>query len=107
VSRIPRLALVAAVAAGLSLAAAGPAVASPSSSVRVHVALSAYSGPPGAAVRVSGSGFAARETVDISFATTADRTAGHTNRSGSFSWVGSPACLDQRCPVRVSEVASA
>jgi outer membrane protein assembly factor BamB len=90
VSRIPRLALVAAVAAGLSLAAAGPAVASPSSSVRVHVALSAYSGPPGAAVRVSGSGFAARETVDISFATTADtadRTAGHTNRSGSFSGV--------------------
>jgi hypothetical protein len=48
--------------------------------------LSATSGPPGAAIRVSGSGFAARETVDVSFAA-ADKTVGHTNRAGSFSGV--------------------
>ncbi len=86
-SSVPRLALVVAAAAALSLAGAAPAVASPSSAVRTHVALSAASGPPGAAVRVSGSGFAARETVDISFAATADRAVGHTNHSGSFSGV--------------------
>jgi glucose dehydrogenase len=82
-SRIRGLALVLAVAAGLSfaapgLAAASPAAASSAAALRTGVVLSATSGPPGAAIRVSGSGFAAREKADVSFAA-ADKTVGHTN----------------------------
>ena len=85
-SRIRGLALVLAMAAGLSFAVPGLAAASPAAALRTRVVLSATSGPPGTAIRVSGSGFAARETVDVSFAA-ADKTVGHTNRAGSFSGV--------------------
>ena len=85
-SRIRGLALVLAVAAGLSFAVPGLAAASPAAALRTHVVLSPTSGPPGAAIRVSGSGFAARETVDVSFAAAAT-TVGHTNRAGRFSGV--------------------
>jgi eukaryotic-like serine/threonine-protein kinase len=85
-SRIRGLALVLALAAGLSFTVPGLAAASPAAALRTRVVLSATSGPPGATIAVSGSGFAARETVEVSFAA-ADTTAGHTNRAGSFSGV--------------------
>ena len=72
--------------AGLGLAAVAPvtearAAAAPGAP---HIALSAYTGPPGTAIRVSGSGFATRETVRISL-DDQDHTVAHANRRGSFS----------------------
>ena len=83
-SRIAQLLLTVAVAAGLGLAAAAPAAAASGAAVRAHIALSPASGPPGTAIRVSGSGFATRETVRIAL-DDLDHTVAHCNRSGSFS----------------------
>jgi outer membrane protein assembly factor BamB len=81
VAAVAGLGLAAAAPVTEAQAAAAPAVAAPGPP---HIALSPHTGPPGTAIRVSGSGFATRETVRISLADQ-DHTVAQANRRGSFS----------------------